>query len=144
VVLMADELARADLAPGGSALSMVINGGASQDVQQLHAHLLANQSLAGIDVSPAEPATRHGEVELWQAANRARETHLVLRPLAADGSLTDLAGVRAVVAVTQELVARLDLAPAGFSLIVAGSPRGLDLATVHLVSGRRVASGAVG
>ncbi|MGH2561099.1 MAG: HIT domain-containing protein [Thermomicrobiales bacterium] len=111
VVLVANDIARRLATP----LCLIVNGGASQDVQQLHVHLLSAQ----------------------EASLAARDTHVVLRPEGADRDLSDPRGLWEVIRAAQELVAHLDLARPGFSLIVAGSAAGLDLSRVHLVSGRR-------
>ncbi|MGH2534706.1 MAG: HIT domain-containing protein [Thermomicrobiales bacterium] len=114
-MMVGDEIARRLATP----LALVVNGGASQDVQQLHLHLLSDQGA--------------GLVE--------RETHLELRPEGSDRDLRDPLGCWEVIRAAQEEVARLDLVRPGFSLIVAGSVEGLDLSRMHLVSGPRRALG---
>jgi histidine triad (HIT) family protein len=110
------------LGPADHELVLVINGGASQDVAQLHAHLLPAPAVA-VDTTGTRPDPSDlvdGEVTAYWRRPPSRPTHIVVEaPL-------DWPALSTV----QRLVARFQLDRPGFSLVLTpGRPDRL-----HLVS----------
>ncbi len=145
VLRLADRIGRDITAtdPGQRPLSLIVNGGAYQDVGQLHFHLVAGPSVQQYrcpGVSPPDLMVDSASIVAFRHPNPIRETHLVLRPSpdpAQPGSITE-AQVQAVLATTRSLVRQFDLAATGFSLVAGSGEDGLDHACFHLVSGKRL------
>ena len=130
----------------GAGFALLVNGGTYQDVPQLHFHL------AGLDdglcycapVLPTGSPLVHTVIfTAYPHPDPQRAVHAVIRP-AQPLVWRDLAGPpgeeigRALVSVAQQLVARLELGAAGFTLLASVPPGGLDAPVCfHLVAGER-------
>lgn len=108
------------LAPGP--VSLVINGGAWQDVGQIHAHLAAGVGIVTLAAPDSidDPVMMHPQP--------ARPFHAVITP---PSPLPEIEATRFTIRTVQRLVREHNLAPAGFAIVV--DPR--TLAAVHLISG---------
>jgi histidine triad (HIT) family protein len=147
IMLLADRIGR-DLAATGQEhrpLSLIVNGGAYQDVGQLHFHLVAGSSVQEYlcpGATPPDTLIDSDSISAFSHPSPIRQTHVVLRPKpdpAGDQprSLTE-SQVHALVTATRRLVQQQNLTPTGFSLI-AGSVEGkLDYSCFHLVSGKHI------
>jgi histidine triad (HIT) family protein len=122
--------------------TVLVNGGAYQDVGQLHVHL-AGEPCPVWYVCPEQ--TRVGvllETERLVAFHHPRPqrtTHVVLRPSQMTGSPApsfDAAFIEAAITATQSLVRTLDLSADGYTLIVSPRPgEATPGPCFHLVSG---------
>jgi len=137
LLALADEQSRR-LAAAGHPVALVINGGAAQEVGQLHAHLIAGPTVPVHRCPPGEEASvplATDDIEAFEHPTPDAPIHLVLRaPAGGPIDPADPARVAALAAAVQELVPRLDLEPAGFSLTAGGGADGLDGSCLHLVS----------
>lgn len=148
ILLQADRLGRG-LAGSGQEhrpLSLIVNGGAYQDVGQLHFHLVAGPSVQEYRCpgeTPSDLLVNSDSMTAFRHPNPIRETHVVLKPMP-DPSVETQADsmtqsqVHALVTATQSLVQEQNLASTGFSLIAGSGADGLDYSCFHLVSGERL------
>ncbi len=145
---LADRIAR-DLAVAGPEhrpLSLIVNGGAYQDVGQLHFHLVAGatvQQYVRPAAIPPDLLIRSASIQAFDHPTPIRETHVVLRPLPDppdehQSKLMTESRVHALVATTRRLVQQRNLAPTGFSLIAGEVEGKLDYSCFHLVSGKHL------
>jgi histidine triad (HIT) family protein len=147
VLLAALECARDE--PFASAgFALMVNGGAYQDVGQVHAHLAAPAPEAWLDkptdVESATALLARAQVRAVHHPRPHRTTHVVLLPTLAHlhGAATDGRAeyIEAAIRATQELVVRLGLAKSGYTLVVGGPPgTSPDTPCFHLVAGERLA-----
>jgi histidine triad (HIT) family protein len=111
---------------------LLVNGGAYQDVGQLHFHLTwgpgAPQYVCPGDV-PGNPMLRNDRVEVVQHPQPARATHLVIRPVGAEPDLG------AVIATAQRVIQDLRLLPVGFTLALNNGEGAHRRECFHLLSG---------
>lgn len=144
VLILAESLA-ASLSPNaGGPIGLVVNGGADQEVGQLHFHLVAGPGVPSYSCPETmQTATllAASEIVVFDHPNPTRETHLVLRLGSSPLSRTTqdpiaAAQVLSLIAATQALVRRFGLIRRGFSLIAGGMNTGLDYSCFHLVSGQ--------
>lgn len=121
---------------------LLVNGGAYQDVGQLHFHLAAGGADLRYTAAPSVPPLLDNEGVLVSAAQPPQRTlHLLLEPRPPLADLAALAerpaALWALIAATQRIVRERGLLAAGFTLLTptaAGDP-----VRFHLVSGERVA-----
>jgi histidine triad (HIT) family protein len=148
LMLLADSLGR-DLTQSGEEtrpLSLIVNGGAYQDVGQLHFHLVAGSSVQEYrcpGATSTDSLIDSNSMFAFRHPSPIRETHVVLGPKPAPPdddqpeSLTE-SQVRALVTTTRNLVQEQNLAPTGFSLIAGSGDGRLDYWCFHLVSGKHL------
>lgn len=148
IMLLADTIGR-DIAKSGQndhALSLIVNGGAYQDVGQLHFHLVAGSSVQNYqcpEEAPSDMLISSNSISAFQHPRPIRSTHVVLRPLPDPSeenqpeSMTQ-SQVHALVTTTQRLVQQQSLASTGFSLITGNVEGKLDYSCFHFVSGEHL------
>jgi histidine triad (HIT) family protein len=144
IMLLADRIGR-DLAASGQEhrpLSLIVNGGAYQDVGQLHFHLVAGSSVQEYrcpEATPPDTLIDSDSISAFSHPSPIRETHVVVRPKpdptgGQSSSMTE-SHLHELVTTTQSLVQQHNLAPTGFSLIAGIEEGRLDYTCFHLVSG---------
>ena len=145
VLFALDAAARQGLPEHG--FSLLVNGGAYQDVGQLHFHLAGQPCPVWYRCPESAPNDILLETERLTAFHHPspqRATHVVLRRRPGDSALPstqgfDAAFVDAAIAATQSLVGTLDLLADGYSLIINRRPGEADRhPCFHLVSGSTV------
>lgn len=125
-------------------LSLIVNGGAYQDVAQVHFHLAAGPSVQRYwcphDMS-AKPLLKTDDIWAFHHPSPVRTTHIVLRSTSTSAHNASAATaiieaqVHALIAMTRDLVRQYDLFDNGFSLIAGAVDGDLDYSCFHLVSG---------
>lgn len=117
-------MAAGEIAPSlnRESLSLVLNGGAWQDVGQLHAHLIAGDD----DLRFEEPVSIETGVRMHP--HPARRFHAIITP---PSPLPGIDATRYATDAVQRLVREHDLAPGGFAIVVDPCAP----TTVHLISG---------
>lgn len=133
---------------GNGALCLIVNGGAYQDVGQVHFHLAAGSGVQHYSCPrkmPTELLLNTDSICVFHHPDPVRVTHIVIRPVPAPsvGYASAAIGesqVRALIMTTKELVRSYNLADNGFSLIAGGIDGELDYSCFHLVSGKLVES----
>jgi histidine triad (HIT) family protein len=122
---------------------LIVNGGAYQDVGQLHFHLAV-----GVDefhyACPSATATARalddGDVEAVAHPEPGRAVHLVARPKRPGASLRDPATATALFAAAQRLARERALERSGFAVVHCRPAEGdAEQPCLHVVSGRRIA-----
>ncbi len=112
---------------------LLVNGGAYQDVGQLHFHLTWETDESRYtcpDRAAGTPIFQTEQVDVIQHPHPQRAIHLVLRPR---GTQRDLG---AMIAAVQHVVHHWNLLPVGFSLALASQPaRATVWDCFHLLSG---------
>jgi histidine triad (HIT) family protein len=141
------ELAVATASQSGveaGSFALMVNGGAYQDVGQLHFHLVGPPRHLGYGCPEDAAAALLIESERLVAFHHPRPqraTHIVLRskgcgPLLASDQGLDPAFIDAVITVAQDLVRTLRLEVDGYTLLTTVQPRRPGQSTCfHLVSG---------
>jgi diadenosine tetraphosphate (Ap4A) HIT family hydrolase len=131
--------------------TLLVNGGAYQDVGQLHFHLAGQPCPVWYGTPEQTTASVLLETECLTAVHHLRPqrtTHLVLRPrpggrAATPGQGFDATFIDAAITATQALVRTLGLLADGYSLIVNQRPGEAEPAPCfHLVSGDVLGDGA--
>jgi len=127
--------------------ALLVNGGAYQDVGQLHFHLasrLRESQYACPDPPLEAPIMETDSLAAYRHPRPQRATHIVMLPA---GSASDKAYpgfddtfVDAAIVVTQRLVARLDLELGGYTLLISAPPGQASWGPCfHLVAGAELA-----
>jgi histidine triad (HIT) family protein len=133
VMQLAAEIVEAK-APASAHAMLLVNGGAYQDVGQLHFHLTWGMDPPDYSCPgefSADPIFQTEDVQVFQHSQPARAVHLVLRSRTESGDLS------ALIAATQQAVHTLELLPAGYSLVLSNGRTGPPIVweCFHLVSG---------
>jgi histidine triad (HIT) family protein len=112
ILRLAAEIVATRASPAAPYL-LLVNGGAYQDVGQLHFHLTwgpgAMQYVCPGDIT-GKPLFRNDRVEVLQHPQPARAVHLLIRTMAADPDLG------AVIAAAQRVIQDRRLLPSGFTV----------------------------
>jgi histidine triad (HIT) family protein len=118
-----------------SGYALLANGGAYQDVGQLHFHLVspAGESMYTCPESvPTDLLLKTDVLTAFHHPQPRRETHIVLVPRLDVGD----DGIEAVLAAMPTLVGALHLAGGGYTLVIAAPPgQASSSLRIHLVSG---------
>jgi histidine triad (HIT) family protein len=124
--------------------ALMVNGGAYQDVGQLHFHLVSPPRHLGylcLEDAVVSPLIESENLTAFHHPHPQRATHIVLQPkmpgplLASDQGF-DPAFIDTVIPVAQELVRRLRLESDGYTLLmIVQSRRPTQSTCFHLVSG---------
>jgi histidine triad (HIT) family protein len=124
--------------------SLLVNGGAYQDVGQLHFHLAGQPCPIWYDAPddrPRDVLVETKNLTVFRHPCPQRSTHIVLQPRSDRPGLSAMTGfapafVDAVIVETQALARRLDLSATGFTLITNRRPGVAEpQPCFHLVSG---------
>jgi hypothetical protein len=122
---------------------LLVNGGAYQDVGQLHLHLACWPREAQYECPErprASPLVEIGELAAYGHPRPRRSTHIVMLPIGAT-SATAAPGIgdaftEAAIVATQRLVQRLNLEAGGYTLMIFGPPNEAQVRPCfHLVAG---------
>lgn len=137
---LAGQIAR-DLGLDREGYTLLVNGGAYQDVGQLHFHLVAPLQIlpSGCPNSTTSSSLIDTEsITVFRHPHPARAVHLVIQPKRTLRNLQDLAEseIQAIIAATKQIVEEVKLLEPGFSLIANTGP-GKHLC-FQLVSGKRL------
>ncbi|MEJ7761675.1 MAG: HIT domain-containing protein [Thermomicrobiales bacterium] len=134
---------------GDDPVAVVINGGTSQDIAQLHAHLIAGPAVPRYARPPlAIPidAVWSGRIVTFPHPVPARMTHFVVRLAPDDPGETGFLGmeadlVRDLVLTIRHLVGTAAPPLPGWSLVASTADGTLHLSCLHVVSGDRIDRG---
>jgi histidine triad (HIT) family protein len=142
-VLEAARAVEAALGLGGQRRVLVVNGGAYQDVGQLHFHLAVGAEELFFACPRGAPPVRlldDGAVEAVAHPEPGRTTHLLVRAKAPGASLRNPATATALFAAAQRLARGQGLERRGFAVVhCRAADGGPDAPCVHVVSGGRTA-----
>ena len=133
VIRLATEIV-ATYAPATAPAVLLVNGGAYQDVGQLHFHLTWGMDWSSY-ICPGEitgdPIFQTEAVSVYQHPQPLRAIHVVLQPRTESGDLS------ALIVAAQQVVDVLNLLPEGFSVVLSYSRTGTANTwdCFHLVSG---------
>jgi len=133
IVRLATEIV-ATYAPTTAPAVLLVNGGAYQDVGQLHFHLTWGMDWSSY-TCPGEitddPIFQTEQVTVYQHPQPVRAIHLVLHPS------TENVDLNVLIVAAQQVVHALNLLPTGFSVVLSDSRTGPTNTweCFHLVSG---------
>lgn len=121
--------------------TLLVNGGAYQDVGQLHFHLAAPLQILASECPDAAPGSSlldNESISVFRHPQPIRAVHLVIQPRRAIRNLQELEEdeIQAIIAATKQIVDEMQLLKPGFSLIANRQPG--KPPCFQLVSGQRL------